>query len=180
MSPSLCRRMTQDLQLAGLSDSTQDADLRIGRGLADHFHTPPSRLSEHQARDDLLHLQNDHWIVSCESGRVMSMCRNMGANRSRKMTLDAMEFLRRFLEHVLPPRFANVRHYGFLSPSASVSLELLRWLIAIGLGATHVFHFVRNGSQRDGAEGPRCPTCGGRLEWLGIEPALRPSAFDTS
>ncbi len=96
------------------------------------------------------------------------------------MTLDAMEFLRRFLEHVLPPGFAKVRHYRFLSPSASVSLELLRWLMAIRSGATYVLRFVRSGPQRDGAEGPRCPTCGGRLEWLGIEPALSPSTFDTS
>jgi hypothetical protein len=28
------------------------------------------------------------------------------------MTLDAMEFLRRFLEHVLPPGLPKVRHYG--------------------------------------------------------------------
>jgi hypothetical protein len=28
------------------------------------------------------------------------------------MELDAMEFLRRFLQHVLPSGFAKVRHYG--------------------------------------------------------------------
>ncbi len=63
---------------------------------------------------------------------------------------------------------------------SAVSLNLLRWRIAIGLGVTYVLRFVQNGPQRDTAKGPRCPTCGGRLEWLGIEPALRPSAFDTS
>jgi hypothetical protein len=31
-------------------------------------------------------------------------------NRRRKMTLDAMEFLRRFLQHVLPSGFPKVRH----------------------------------------------------------------------
>ncbi len=122
----------------------------------------------------------DHRIVSRESDRVMFTYRKVGSNRSRKMTLDAMEFLRRFLEHVLPPRFAKVRHYGFLSPSASVSLELLRWRIAIGSGAMYVLCFVRNGPRRDTAKGLRCPTCGGRLEWPGIEPALSPMAFDTS
>lgn len=35
-----------------------------------------------------------------------------------------MEFLRRFLEHVLPSGFAEVRHYEFLSPSSAMSLEL--------------------------------------------------------
>jgi hypothetical protein len=35
--------------------------------------------------------------------------------KARRMTLDADEFMRRFLEHVLPPRFARIRHYGLLS-----------------------------------------------------------------
>lgn len=35
-------------------------------------------------------------------------------NRQKIMTLDAREFLRRFLLHVLPDRFVRIRHYGFL------------------------------------------------------------------
>jgi hypothetical protein len=35
--------------------------------------------------------------------------------KARRMTLDAHEFMRRFLEHVLPSRFARIRHYGLLS-----------------------------------------------------------------
>jgi hypothetical protein len=35
-------------------------------------------------------------------------------NRQKVMTLDAEEFLRRFLLHVLPDRFVRIRHYGFL------------------------------------------------------------------
>ena len=31
------------------------------------------------------------------------------------MTLDAMEFLRRFFLHVLPKGFVRIRHYGLLS-----------------------------------------------------------------
>ena len=31
------------------------------------------------------------------------------------MELDAVEFLRRFLQHVLPPRLTRVRYYGFLA-----------------------------------------------------------------
>jgi hypothetical protein len=30
------------------------------------------------------------------------------------MTLDATEFIRRFLLHVLPPRFHRIRYYGLL------------------------------------------------------------------
>jgi len=35
--------------------------------------------------------------------------------KQKKMTLDAMEFLRRFMLHVLPQRFCKVRYYGILS-----------------------------------------------------------------
>jgi site-specific recombinase XerD len=56
--------MLQDLQLAGLSENTQEAYLRAVRQLADHFHTPPDRLSEHQVRDYFLHLKNDRRFAS--------------------------------------------------------------------------------------------------------------------
>jgi site-specific recombinase XerD len=51
--------MHQDLQLAGLSERTQEAYLRAVRQLADHFHIAPDRLSEQQVRDYFLHLKND-------------------------------------------------------------------------------------------------------------------------
>ncbi len=34
-------------------------------------------------------------------------------NRAALMTLDTGEFIRRFLLHVLPPRFTRIRQYGF-------------------------------------------------------------------
>ena len=36
-------------------------------------------------------------------------------NRNKTMTLEAGEFIRRFLLHALPPRFQRIRHYGFLA-----------------------------------------------------------------
>jgi site-specific recombinase XerD len=64
MTTTLRRRMLQDLQLAGLSERTQEAYLRAVRQLADHFHTPPDRLGEQQVRDYLLHLKNDRKLAS--------------------------------------------------------------------------------------------------------------------
>jgi integrase/recombinase XerD len=64
MTTALRQRMLQDLQLAGLSDHTQEAYLRAVRQLADHFHTSPDRLSEHQVRDYFLHLKNDRKFAS--------------------------------------------------------------------------------------------------------------------
>src|SRR5262245_39983909 len=64
MTTTLRQRMLQDLQLAGLSERTQEAYLRSVRQLADHFHTPPDRLSEPQVRDSFLHLKNDRKFAS--------------------------------------------------------------------------------------------------------------------
>jgi hypothetical protein len=57
---ALRKRMHQDLQLAGLTERTQEAYLRAVRQLADHYHAPPDRLSEQQVRHYFLHLKNDN------------------------------------------------------------------------------------------------------------------------
>jgi hypothetical protein len=36
-------------------------------------------------------------------------------NERKIMSLDGVEFLRRFLQHVLPKGFMRIRHYGFLA-----------------------------------------------------------------
>ena len=54
------------------------------------------------------------------------------------MTLDAIEFLRRFLQHVLPSGFQKVRHYGFLSPNSGTPIEAVR-------SADHVAQQPRSG-----------------------------------
>ena len=72
MTTTLRQRMHHDLQLAGLSERTQEAYLRAVRQLADHFHTPPDRLSEPQLRDYLLHLKNDRKLAS--SSLIVACC----------------------------------------------------------------------------------------------------------
>ena len=67
-------------------------------------------------------------IVSLEAGRVRFRWKKSGSRRWRTMEVDALEFLRRFLWHVLPPGFQKVRHYGFLSPQSTVSVEKVRAL----------------------------------------------------
>ncbi|MEJ7677891.1 MAG: transposase [Segetibacter sp.] len=34
--------------------------------------------------------------------------------RKKSMTLQGEEFLRRYEQHLLPPRFCKIRHYGYL------------------------------------------------------------------
>jgi hypothetical protein len=47
------------------------------------------------------------------------------------MTLDAAEFIRRFLMHVLPTGFHRIRHYGlFASPARTRNIDRARQLLA--------------------------------------------------
>jgi hypothetical protein len=51
-------------------------------------------------------------------------------NEIRKMTLDANEFIRRFLLHVLPKGFIKIRYFGFLShANKKKHIPLIRKLI---------------------------------------------------
>jgi hypothetical protein len=47
----------------------------------------------------------------------------------KTMRLVAMEFLRRFLQHVLPKGFHKVRYYGLLHPTNKVTLKRLQLLL---------------------------------------------------
>jgi hypothetical protein len=68
-------------------------------------------------------------IVSCDHGQVVFLYRKSGSRRWRRMTLDALEFIRRFLQHVLPSGFMRVRHYGFLHSNGKPSVEEIGELI---------------------------------------------------
>jgi hypothetical protein len=121
----------------------------------------------------------DHRIVSCDDGRVTFTYRCVGSNRPRKMTPDAMEFIRRSLQHVPPAGFQKVRHYGFLSPHSSIVLEVVRWLVTVFYGAVFALQAARAKEPAKTAT-PRCPVCGGPMSVLGFAAAPVPAVFDTS
>jgi hypothetical protein len=54
-------------------------------------------------------------IVSCANAKVCFTYKNRETGQSEQQSIDAVEFIRRFLLHVLPKRFMRIRHYGFLS-----------------------------------------------------------------
>ena len=55
-------------------------------------------------------------IISDEGGRITFRYRDSkDGDREKTTSLDAIEFIRRFLMHVLPQGFAKVRHYGILA-----------------------------------------------------------------
>jgi len=59
---------------------------------------------------------SNHRILSNQGGKVSFLWRDYADNnRQKTMTLKADEFIRRFLLHVLPPRYVRIRHFGLLA-----------------------------------------------------------------
>src|SRR5438132_5916703 len=63
-------------------------------------------------------LSNDR-ILQVQDGEVTLSYRDRkDSDRKKTMTLEAQEFIRRFLLHVLPEGFMRIRHFGFLANRA--------------------------------------------------------------
>ena len=75
---------------------------------------------------------SNHRLVSFADGKVTFRWKDYAhGGKRRLMTLTAEEFLRRFLQHVLPPRFVRIRFFGFLSPrKRGVLLPLCQQVLA--------------------------------------------------
>jgi hypothetical protein len=63
----------------------------------------------------------DARILAVTSEQVTFAYKDAQARTWRRMTLAGEEFLRRFLQHVLPPGFHKVRYYGFWAPAAQAT-----------------------------------------------------------
>jgi hypothetical protein len=73
---------------------------------------------------------SDNRILDATGGKVAFRWRDYAdSNHEKVMILDAAEFIRRFLMHILPPRFRKIRHYGIMAPrNKSIRLKRLRIL----------------------------------------------------
>jgi len=67
-------------------------------------------------------------IVGLTDRTVTVTYRKVGSARPRTTPLDAIAFLRRFLQHVLPDGFMQVRHFGLLHASGAIPLDTIRRL----------------------------------------------------
>jgi hypothetical protein len=97
-------------------------------------------------------------IVSDDQGQVTFRYQDSAEHRWHTLTLSGREFLRRFLQHVLPAGFQRVRYYGWLSAAAKPKwvriLALLDWKPPALPSAT--LH----------PSLPRCAHCGTTLRWV--------------
>ena len=99
-------------------------------------------------------------IIKVENGAVTFRYKKPKSERWRAMTLNAMEFIRRFLQHVLPTGFMKVRYFGFMNPNSKVGLQTISGLIELSYG----FQVARPEVELEPWEPSVCPHCGGALK----------------
>jgi hypothetical protein len=100
-------------------------------------------------------ITNDR-LLGLENGNVTFRYQHSDTRQWKTMRLKASEFLRRYLQHVLPRGFHKVRYYGLLSPANRLTLKRLQLLL------------TERAKHRDEKEEPkpshpafdnRCPCC---------------------
>jgi hypothetical protein len=79
-------------------------------------------------------ISNDR-IVKFEENRVIFKYRDYSdGDKIKEMSLEAAEFIRRFLLHILPDQFFKIRYYGILSArSRKTKLEKCKELLGAPL-----------------------------------------------
>jgi hypothetical protein len=106
-------------------------------------------------------------ILRVEDGKVFFRYQRSGEKKWRTCALEIFEFMRRYLQHVLPRGFTKVRHYGFLSPNAKVPLQRIRELIC----RLYEILVPRLPSTPPPQKKPWvCTHCGGHIHWHHFTP----------
>ena len=119
-------------------------------------------------------------ILRMDESTVTIMAKNYrNGGKQEELTLDGVEFVRRFLMHVPPKRFVRIRHYGLLSNHNK------RKLIPICRNLIGCREFLRRLRPDDKAQVIKalykkdvtvCPCCGGKLVYSVCENTFRRSS----
>ena len=132
-------------------------------------------------------------LISLQDGKATFRWKDYArGNRRGKMTLQAVEFIRRFLLHVFPNGFVHIRYYGFMANRLRADkLALARKLIARNTTTDTDYSQSDAGPDDTAKSDPQgcselCPVCKqGRLIVVGVvhpDPGFvsSPVIFDTS
>jgi len=96
------------------------------------------------------------------TGRVTFTYRDpKDGDRTKVMALDAHEFIRRCLLHVLPRQYTRIRHYGLRAPSnVNTKLERARELLAAAPAPDSEAQKTPEAEPDPTPRAPLCPVCG--------------------
>ena len=103
----------------------------------------------------------DSRIKALEDGMVTFTFKNRKKDRTERLTITAVEFIRRFLLHSLPKGFVRIRHYGFLANrNRSANLAAIRQLMGVSAPSDNPVATVEVIMQQlTGIDITVCPSC---------------------
>jgi hypothetical protein len=146
-------------------------------------HNGPEQALKYLARYTYRVAISNERIESVEDGRVTFRYKDYAhGHRLRRMTLTAHEFLRRFMQHVLPRGFVRIRSFGLLAHRGrEEQLAHCRRLLHV----TETESTTGKGEEVDRsateADITRCPSCGqGTLQLVARTPRPRQSELVAS
>ena len=125
----------------------------------------PARVLKYLARYTHRVAISNSRLVKLEAGRVTFRYQDYADSHQEKtMTLDASEFLRRFVQHVLPHGFTKIRHHGLLANRfRQERLAVCRRLLLVTtVPATPTATGAGEAPTAEPAGERCCPHCGGR------------------
>jgi len=99
-------------------------------------------------------------IIKLHNAKVTFRYTDYKSGKNRMVTVDVMEFIRRFLQHVLPHNFMKVRYYGFLAAASRKKLAGLRKMLFLDEKP------VDNIQVKPAVKTLLCPVCGSQLLWI--------------
>ncbi len=101
---------------------------------------------------------SDRCITHFTNGKVTFRFRQSDTGQWRSCRLETYEFLRRFLQHVLPKGFVKVRYYGLFSPSSKEKLAHCLQLLSLEQPKEK-----KRSASISVPYQPTCPSCGVQL-----------------
>jgi Putative transposase/Transposase zinc-binding domain len=110
---------------------------------------------------------SNHRLLKLAAGQVTFAFKESATDLVKSCRLPAQEFIRRFLQHVLPPRFIKVRYYGLLSPRQRPRLQLARQLLSSTASQPAQPAASSQSAIGNGQSPMSCPQCRGPLILLG-------------
>lgn len=116
------------------------------------------------------------------TGEVTYMVRRKGERRYRPLKVSAEEFVRRFLQHVLPKGLQKVRHFGFMHKRSRVKPSSLSMLVTLTLKLVYVIQVAQDAPAVSRKQSLQCPDCRGKLDFVAQHPVSSVSVpmIDTS
>jgi len=111
-------------------------------------------------------------IISADNGKVTFRYKDSGGAQTKTMTVSAEEFIRRFLQHVLPAGVHKVRYYGLWSASNRKNLSKVQQLLTQSANDQQGrFEEDIDAEVPPPSEARPCPHCQrGTLIWIGRLP----------